>query len=102
VLYAGAETIAADIPSEGILIATDSTLRDNPKIWAEFARAEPYQHRWWFPESGYRSLTPGSLLSGIRNGSLLNDWQQFYVDRIEQSEIGSIDGVVLFPRTTAP
>ncbi len=102
VLYAGAETIAADIPSEGILIATDSTLRDNPKIWAEFARAEPYQHRWWFPESGYRSLTPGSLLSGIRNGSLLNDWQQFYVDRIEQSEIGSIDGVVLFPRTAAP
>jgi predicted membrane-bound mannosyltransferase len=102
VLYAGAETIAEDIPSDGILIATDSTLRDNPKIWAEFARAEPYRHRWWFPESGYRSLTPGVLFSGIREGSLLNDWQQFYIDRIEQSEIGSIDGVVLFPRAVTP
>ena len=102
VFYADPEFIVANVPTDGILIAASSTLNANPGLRGQFDRGEDYRHRWWFPEAGYRAITPAALFSGIVDGSLLADWREFYVNRIDESAIGSIDGVVLFPAAATP
>ncbi len=82
---------------DGVLIAARSTLATQPQLRERFAVERPYRHRWWFPELRYKATTAGGLLDGVRNGSLLADWASFYIDRVDESTLGSIDGSVLFP-----
>jgi hypothetical protein len=98
VSYAGADFVGERSPADGIVIAAGSTLRAYPELEGRFAVASPYRHRWWFPEQGYRATTGSSLLSGVRDGSLLGSWRRFYWSRGEEAAIGSIDGVALFPQ----
>ena len=95
--FAGPQIIADRTADEGIVIAADSTLRAYPALSARFADVRPYRHRWWFPEDGYKGTTLGSLLRGLRDGSLVADWIEFYAGRVDEAAVGSIDGAVLFP-----
>ena len=99
--FAGPQTIADLTAAEGIVIVADSTLSANPQLSARFADVRPYRHRWWFPEDGYRRTTLGGVLRGLRDGSLVADWIEFYAGRVDEAAVGSIDGAVLFPRQPA-
>jgi len=61
---------------------------------------EPYVHRWWFPEEGYRATTGGSLLSDLVTGRMLLRWARFQRDRIPVEAIGRMDAVAAFPAST--
>jgi predicted membrane-bound mannosyltransferase len=62
---------------------------------------EPYVHRWWFPEEGYRATTGDSLLSDLATGRMLARWARFQRDRIPVEAIGRMDAVAVFPGSTA-
>ncbi len=102
VLYATREMLRAEEPEPGrVLIATSWTLDEGPDLREAYGRVVPYRHRSWFPERRYKSASVGSVLSGIADGSLLQDWWQFLSGRIDESAIGSLHGEVLFPESTA-
>ncbi len=56
-----------------------------------------YRHYEWPHDSGYRSITWDGLARGIVNGSLLEDWWQFFLERDPDSPLLYRDGEVLFP-----
>jgi predicted membrane-bound mannosyltransferase len=94
--YRSAQSIGQQPPQEGVLIAANSTLAAYPQLRERFAVERPYRHRWWFPED-YKGTSFGSLLRGLRDGSLVADWIEFYAGGVDEAAIGSIDGAVLFP-----
>lgn len=65
------------------------------------ASGEPYVHRWWFPEEGYRATTGDSLLSDAITGRMLLRWARFQRDRIPVEAIGRMDAVAVFPQSPA-
>ena len=85
------------IPEGSILVTALSTITPTDPLRESYREPIRYKHRWWFPESGYRQTSPDFLASGITDGSLLVDWWSFFVDRIDESSLGSFDGEVLFP-----
>jgi hypothetical protein len=42
-------------------------------------------------------VTPRSLVEGVVDGSLLEDWVEFYTDRVSADGLGALRGEVLFP-----
>ena len=94
--YLSAQALADSPPTEGVLIVARSTLDAQPELRERFTLERPYRHRWWFPED-YKGTSFGDLWSGLRDGSLIADWLQFYAARLDEGRLGSIDGVVLFP-----
>ena len=86
-----------ELPEGAILVTTVNAITPTNPLRFEYQEPVRYRHRWWFPESGYRQTTPGFLASGIIDGSLIEDWWSFTVDRVDESTLGSLDGEVLFP-----
>ena len=96
--YVSTETITeGEIPGGAVVIVTADTLNQHPALRDRFIEATPYRHRWWFPESGYRAVTPRSLAAGVLDGSLVEDWVEFYADRVSADGLGALRGEVLFP-----
>jgi hypothetical protein len=90
-----------------ILIVADGTLPASSTLRARYDAPIPYHHRWWFPEEGYRAANFSNIAHGLADGSLERKWWHFLLDRISVSQVGSLNGQVLFPRpgasgTTAP
>jgi hypothetical protein len=97
-VYASRDTLLdGDVPADGVVIIAGSTLVQRPQLRDGYARSLAYRHRWWFPESGYRAATPGSLLAGLRDASLLVDWFNFYSDRVDPETLGVLEAEVLLP-----
>jgi len=99
VRYLDAAAIPADAPQDGaILVLAGDTLPAQDPLRARFAPAVGYHHRWWFPERGYKTANFANVARGVADGSLPRAWLHFALFRIDRSEIGSLDGEVLFPR----
>ncbi|MEZ4501142.1 MAG: TIGR03663 family protein [Dehalococcoidia bacterium] len=96
--YVPTESITeGEIPNGAVVIVTADTLRQHPDLRDRFIEATPYRHRWWFPEAGYRATTPRSLVEGVLDGSLVEDWVEFYAERVSAEGLGALRGEVLFP-----
>lgn len=89
---------AENLPEEAIVVAALHTISESDPLRLNYQKGVHYQHRWWFPEQGYRQVTPRYFLSGIADGSLVKDWWSFFVTRVDESTLGSLDGEVLFPK----
>jgi hypothetical protein len=85
------------IPAGGVAIIANSTLSRRDGLDDGFARVIPFRHRWWFPEEGYRAITPQSVMDGLTDGSLLPDLAEFYLHRVEPTTLGTLEGTVLLP-----
>ena len=97
-VYASDDTLLdGDVPADGVVIVAGSTLARRPQLRDGYARSLPYRHRWWFPEDGYRAATPGNLLAGLRDASLLVDWFDFYSGRVDAETLGALEAEVLLP-----
>ena len=92
-----AALLDGDVPADGVVIVAGSTITQRPELRDGYARSVPYRHRWWFPEGGYRAATPGNLLTGLRDASLLVDWFNFYSDRVDVETLGALNAEVLLP-----
>jgi uncharacterized protein (TIGR03663 family) len=97
--YLPPETIRAGEFDEGaILLVERSTLPADSELRERYTIIEPYQHRWWFPEAGYRSTSLSSLADDLIEGSLLDRWLTFLLERGDESSLGSLNGEVFFPQ----
>jgi uncharacterized protein (TIGR03663 family) len=101
------DSVTAGALSEGaVLLLWRTTEASSGTIGAGYATAEPYVHRWWFNEDGYRSLTLGGVLEGILDGSTPRNVASFYWRGDERWRIGKLDGIAFFPdeppRATLP
>jgi len=98
VSYSPQETFRdGSLPEGAILVTTLNAITPTDPLRFDYQEPVRYRHRWWFPESGYRQTSPSFLASGILDGSLLADWWSFTLDRVDESQLGSLDGEVLFP-----
>ena len=86
-----------DLEEGAILVTALNTITPTDPLRFDYQEPVRYRHRWWFPESGYRQTSPQYLASGIADGSLIVDWWSFFVERVDESTLGSLDGEVLFP-----
>jgi uncharacterized protein (TIGR03663 family) len=97
--YLPPETIRAGEFDQGaILVVERSTLPPGSELRSRYTVVEPYQHRWWFPEEGYRATSISSLADDLVEGSLLDRWLTFLLERVDESSLGSLNGEVFFPQ----
>ena len=82
-----------------VLLALPDNLTGS--LRAQAGAGEPYVHRWWFPEDGYRATTGDSLLGDLLTGRMLLRWARFQRDRIPVEAIGRMDAVAVFPDSGA-
>jgi uncharacterized protein (TIGR03663 family) len=98
VRYESAETLReGDLAEGAIIVAALNTISPTDPLRFDYEDPIRYKHRWWFTESGYRQASPDFLVKGITDGSLIDDWWTFLLDRVDESTLGSLDGEVLFP-----
>ncbi len=90
-----------DVPPNAILIVADGTLPLSSPLRQQYAAPIEYHHRWWFPEEGYRAANFHNVAQGLLDGSLEGKWWHFMLHRIDASQVGSLNGQVLFPRPGA-
>ena len=96
--YRNAEEIrSGDFDEGAILVAERSTLPPGNQLRGRYAVIESYQHRWWFPEQGYRETSFSSLAEDLAGGTLLDRWLTFLIDRVDEASLGSLNGEVFFP-----
>lgn len=99
VSYVSPEVLRTEhISEDAIVVAKLHTISESDPLRLNHQDGIHYRHRWWFPEQGYRQVTPAYFLSRIADGSLVRDWWSFFVTRIDESTLGSLDGEVLFPK----
>ena len=85
------------IPEGAVLLLWRDTEASSARLGEGYATREPYTHRWWFPEEGYRAATLKGLVDGLFDGSLLPRVGSFYVRGEERFRLGKLNGVALFP-----
>ena len=96
--FVSAEAVLnGEVAADAVLIVADETLRRQPQLRDGYAQQLPYRHRWWFPEAGYKTMTPGGVLSGIWEGSLIVDLFDFYLNRVDEDTLGTLQAEVLLP-----
>lgn len=97
--YLPPETIReGQFDAGAILVVERSTLPASSELRERYTVVEPYQHRWWFPEEGYRATSFSSLADDLVGGSLLDRWLTFLLERVDESSLGSLNGEVFFPQ----
>jgi uncharacterized protein (TIGR03663 family) len=89
--------IDTPIPEGAVLLLWRTTEQSSATLSQGYATAEPYTHRWWFPEEGYRATTLDSLIEGARDGSLPRAIASFYEHGEERWRVGQLEAVALFP-----
>ncbi|MCK9494898.1 MAG: TIGR03663 family protein [Dehalococcoidia bacterium] len=82
-----------------IVISTRGYVGGQPEVRAMYQAPVEYPHRWWFPESGYRSTTVSRLFEELRAGELLDQWTDFLLHRGHRELIGRLQAEVYFPIT---
>ena len=82
-----------------IVLAMPGDLDAAGTLRAQAGAGEPYHHRWWFPEEGYKSLTGAQLASDIVTGRLFVRWAQFEWRHYSADSLGSLNGEAIFPAT---
>ena len=87
----------ATVPEGAVLLLWDGTLRAKPNLGDGYPVAEPYVHRWWFPEEGYRGWTRASISPRAADGTLFLDMANFYWNGENREYLGTLGGVALFP-----
>jgi len=96
--YLSPEAIrAGEFDETAILIVERSTLPPGGALRDRYTVVEPYQHRWWFPEEGYRATSLSSLADDLAGGVLFDRWLTFLIERVDETSLGSLNGEVLFP-----
>ena len=93
----------ANIPSaQMVLVHSQNRAAADESLRELYTEAERVRHRWWFPESTYRGLTPGRFLSGVFDRQAWRRTMDYwlYRDGVED-RIGSEDSYVYF-RTDFP
>ena len=88
---------AGEFDATAILIVERSTLPPGGALRDRYTVVEPYQHRWWFPEEGYRATSLSSLADDLAGGVLFDRWLTFLIERVDETSLGSLNGEVLFP-----
>ena len=82
----------------GMVLFASSINAHLADAWPDYyAPGEPYAHRWWFPEDGYRTTTAPRFWQWLRDPAMWRTWKDFFLDRRLREPIGSIDGVAFFP-----
>ena len=101
--YVDGEGLTADAlrPTDVVFVLEGSMPLDGALLM-EYESAEPYVHRWWFAEAGYRSTTLRSLWESVREGELVSDWFEFLLWRGDADVIGELRAEMYLPRTVAP
>ena len=97
VVYANAANVAKSAgDGDAVILALPATMQALPELRGRLGSGERYQHRWWFPEEGYRRAT----LDDVIRGRLIGDWVSFAKRRIPVEQIGAMEAEALFPPGT--
>ena len=89
--------VPESIPAGAVLLLWRDTEASSARLGEGYATREPYTHRWWFPEEGYRAATLAGLIDGALDGSLQRQIGSFYLRGEERWRLGKLDGVAFFP-----
>jgi predicted membrane-bound mannosyltransferase/DNA-binding beta-propeller fold protein YncE len=88
-------------PPSGAILLIEKTkvgiLQLDPAVYDS---GQPFRLRWWFPES-YRILTRHNFMDVLFSPNTWNTWRNYYVSRTPPAPLGSLDGVVYFPKSYA-
>ena len=98
----GADFFATSPNSQVVLVHSQNRDAADESLKEDYTQAERIRHRWWFPESTYRGLTPGKLLSGLFDRGAWRSAMAYWLRREGvENRIGSEDAYVYF-RTGFP
>ena len=101
VVYASRAAVPNSVTPASMAILLPESMAAYPEL-VTGRQVIPYHHRWWFPEEGYKSTTPSSLVQGLLSGRLLADWVEFERHHIAPETLGSFDARLLYPVGVAP
>ncbi|MCL0029336.1 hypothetical protein M1N23_04260, partial [Dehalococcoidia bacterium] len=94
--------VAANPNTQVVLVHSRNRDAANESLGDEYTEPARVRHRWWFPESTYRGLTPGKFLSGVFNRQAWRRAMDYWLHRDGvEDRIGSEDSYVYF-RTGFP
>ena len=98
----GTDFFATSPNSQVVLVHSQNRDAADESLKEDYTQAERIRHRWWFPESTYRGLTPGKLLSGLFDRGAWRSAMAYWLRREGvEDRIGSEDAYVYF-RTGFP
>ncbi len=80
-----------------VVVHSQNKSAADERLGAEFTEGERMRHRWWFPESTYRNVTPGKVLSGAFDRQTWRKVMDYWLYRRGvEDRIGSEDAYVYF------
>jgi hypothetical protein len=80
-----------------VVVHSQNKAAADERLGDEFTEGERMRHRWWFPESTYRNLTPGKVLSGAFDRQTWRRVMDYWLYRRGvEDRIGSEDAYVYF------
>jgi predicted membrane-bound mannosyltransferase len=96
------DSFAANPNAQVVLVHSQNRAAADESLQDAYTEAERIRHRWWFPESTYRGLTPGKFLSGVFDRRAWRRAMDYWLRRDGvEDRIGSEDSYVYF-RTDFP
>ena len=96
------DSFAANPNSQMVLVHSQNRAAADESLREVYTEAERIRHRWWFPESTYRGLTPGKFVSGVFDREAWRRAMDYWLHRGGvEDRIGSEDSFVYF-RTDFP
>ena len=79
-----------------LLVSDDNNSKVKPLLPEKFGEGRYLIHRWWFPEAGYRGVTPGEVWDVLKDRSRWRTVLDFWFYRKMPRPIGYSDAWVYF------
>ncbi len=96
------EYVVASPNAQAVLVHSQNRIAASESLGDEYTEPARVRHRWWFPESTYRDLTPGKFLRGVFDRQAWRKAMAYWLHRDGvEHRIGSEDSYVYF-RTGFP
>ncbi|MDP2660008.1 MAG: TIGR03663 family protein, partial [Dehalococcoidia bacterium] len=98
--YPALDNPTGPITADVVLVHSSNVDKVRPLLTG-YTEGKRYHHRWWFPETLYRDLTPQKSVTGLFDGASWVQWGKYFFNRdlpesLGPNPLGSEDGYAFF------